>query len=286
MVDEIYDRYYRKFRDYKLNVFLCGKKTADGSSVRARIEEALSKYPRINVIFPEWLFSSVLDLPENDLLTLEHVLAASADFVVLPLESPGTLVELGAFASSEKLVDRLIVLNELKYKKEVSFINKGPLKVIKRKKPANLHYYDAKTLDETIETIRNQILLNYHHRLTTVLDNLFDFANFLELLIAFFQPISDSDLKALLLKWNPKVDVTFLSPATEFLLEKNKLRVIEPKGGRVFSLSERGTEQLNVGLSSNSLKKDFSKMRTKYLWTSLRKSNKVRGVGGWGQILD
>ena len=79
-------------------------------------------------IFDELLYSS----KTKDLLSLEALLAESVDAIVLIPESPGSFAELWAFANDERLRKKMICVVDKKYKKDKSFINQGPLKLVKK----------------------------------------------------------------------------------------------------------------------------------------------------------
>lgn len=64
-----------------------------------------------------------------DLLTFEEFLAEACDMVVIPVESPGTICELGAFTHSEALLNgKMMLIIDQRYKKSNSFIIQGPVK--------------------------------------------------------------------------------------------------------------------------------------------------------------
>jgi len=85
-----------------------------------------------NVYYPETLFAEIANgYQRRDLLTLENLLALSVTSIVVPLESPGTFAELGAFANHEILKDKLIIITNPKHKMARSFINDGPIAKVK-----------------------------------------------------------------------------------------------------------------------------------------------------------
>ena len=63
-------------------------------------------------------------------LDFEHVLSDISEKIIIILESPGAICELGAF-SNEALRKKLIVINDKNFQNEPSFINTGPLAAIK-----------------------------------------------------------------------------------------------------------------------------------------------------------
>lgn len=67
------------------------------------------------------------DCPYSELVTFENDLASLSDLVVLFPESPGSFAELGAFTTQVGIVEKLLVVMQLKYQNESSFLLKGPL---------------------------------------------------------------------------------------------------------------------------------------------------------------
>lgn len=128
LLNAIENKLYKKLEETQINLFLCGSSTSEKDSLRHLIAEGLQNLPKVNIVYPEWIFANLMRAKEYDLLSLEHDLAKNVDLIVLPLEGPGSICELGAFASVESLLPRLIVLNEEKYKRQRSFINDGPLR--------------------------------------------------------------------------------------------------------------------------------------------------------------
>ena len=78
----------------------------------------------------------------SDLVTFEEHLAGLSDVIVLVVESPGAIAELGAFSVSPMIADRLLVLvAEIHYEQE-SFIKLGPLKRLEDRNSDAVLVYD------------------------------------------------------------------------------------------------------------------------------------------------
>ncbi|MDX2469931.1 MAG: retron St85 family effector protein, partial [SAR324 cluster bacterium] len=107
-------------------VFICGKKPEYGQKGCRDwlLTYAKKNLPNINFFIPDAHFSAN---NKNDLLSIENELAEYSDCVVIILESAGTFAELGAFSNNEKLVKKILVVNDSKFKDEKSFINEGPI---------------------------------------------------------------------------------------------------------------------------------------------------------------
>ncbi len=119
----------------QISIFLCGGGDAAQANFRRALGKHLSnivsKYS-YRVYYPEDMFVElILGHKRYDLLTLENLLARNVHCVVILLESPGTLTELGAFANHDGLKDKLVIVLDPKYKKHPSFIVRGPIRYLK-----------------------------------------------------------------------------------------------------------------------------------------------------------
>ena len=112
-------------------VFLCGGKE---SLRRARVKQLLEQRPSTFVFLAEdvWREVAALATDEKNLLEIEAFLAKLADAVIIIVESPGTIAELGAFAISDPLRAKLIPILSEEFQSERSFINDGPVRSVDR----------------------------------------------------------------------------------------------------------------------------------------------------------
>jgi hypothetical protein len=117
-------------------IFLCGG--AIDSNIKAKphnLRDYLTRYRPMRtphaVVKAEAAIQVYRDSGYHDLITLEEDLAKIASIVLVIAESPGSLAELGAFASSEHIKPILrVVIQETNYKAE-SFVRFGPIQRIK-----------------------------------------------------------------------------------------------------------------------------------------------------------
>lgn len=68
------------------------------------------------------------DVPFDDLLDFESLVASCAETVVLISESAGSFAELGAFVETQEIADRLIIVLRAEYRDASSFIAQGPVR--------------------------------------------------------------------------------------------------------------------------------------------------------------
>ena len=74
--------------------------------------------------FPDWLHDSVYP----DLLTFEEDLAQISTLVIIALESPGSIAELGAFSVNNGLKNKILIFLSEHHHSQESFITLGPLR--------------------------------------------------------------------------------------------------------------------------------------------------------------
>jgi hypothetical protein len=131
---------------FKTTIFLCGASLSQKKAIRYKIAQALTNFRDsfyYDLIYPEDIFDELLHSSHyKDLLSLENLLADSVDVIVIIPESPGSFAELGAFASNEKLRNKLICIIDRKFKRDRSFINQGPLKLVRAANKHGIVYID------------------------------------------------------------------------------------------------------------------------------------------------
>jgi hypothetical protein len=126
------DRVSRRIRERSRSVkrvrpiiFLCGAKgSADRLSLRRYIRQTDHQ---LLVFFAEDAWEHVKPLRKLNALQLENELGAFADALVIIVESAGTIAEVGAFAASERLRKKLLLLLLEEHQGADSFIQHGPI---------------------------------------------------------------------------------------------------------------------------------------------------------------
>lgn len=142
-----------------ISLFLCGGSQQQQAEFRRilgkEIASVKSKY-MYSVYYPEDMFVElVLGHQRQDLLNLENMLAESVHCVIILLQSPGTLTELGAFANHERLRDKLIVIVDPEHRRKQSFISHGPIRSLLRKTRSKVLYsrMDSSNLDALVKQL-------------------------------------------------------------------------------------------------------------------------------------
>jgi hypothetical protein len=280
ILKDIYEKIYLRESESQKNIFLCGKSIENSVSLRGEIYSVLEPDPRFNVVFPEWLFSSLDTLRNFNLLDLERILADHVDVIILPLEGLGTFAEIGCFASFPELLDKIIVINDQKYKNEKSFVNLGPIKQIKGIEKRNIIYYQNQLSHDDKKNIVNRIKNISKKVSKSKIDNLFNLSRFILIVVSVFQPISEDDIKVEINKYTKEIELNFVNPCLNLLSEKKMIQIQFINAEKKFILSEQGHEYIIEELVSKlNVIKEFSKIRTKILNYYYRKKNKFNFEG-------
>jgi len=117
-----------------LVVFACGANINNPESVRELLlAYAIKRFRHGTMFRAEDAFRALSPSSDYNLLTIEHELAEYSDCVVVISESPGAFAELGAFASNEKVVKKILVVIPKMHAISPSFINMGPIAYISKK---------------------------------------------------------------------------------------------------------------------------------------------------------
>lgn len=146
------DKIYTPSKSNKIAIFLCGADINDHSKARSKLARILKDKKRYEIFYPEDIFDDLLVGRGHSLLTLESILADSVDAIVIFPESPGSLAEIGAFSNDEKLRDKIVCFANKKYQRNKSFINYGPLRLIKASRSGTLTHINYDDLDDSVKS--------------------------------------------------------------------------------------------------------------------------------------
>ncbi|MBN2352115.1 MAG: retron St85 family effector protein [Spirochaetales bacterium] len=117
-------------------IFICGA-SAKIKSTTARsvfIEYAKKYLQGIDFFIAEDFFQAFSEKGNiSDLLSIEDNIANYSDCILLFIESPGAIAELGAFANNKKLLVKILAINDKDERNSPSFITQGPIAKINRK---------------------------------------------------------------------------------------------------------------------------------------------------------
>jgi hypothetical protein len=117
-------------------IFLCGANKAPkeiSERRKALIDFSKVHLPNTHFFLAEKMFPTLKkEGHKGNILDVENLISDFSDYILIILESPSAFTELGAF-SREKLRKKLVVINNVDFKNEESFINLGPIKAIEEK---------------------------------------------------------------------------------------------------------------------------------------------------------
>lgn len=257
------DRVFIKSKQYKTSIFLCGADILDKSKFRQKIaSRVFSRGMRryfYDLLYPEELFEDFLYRSNQfNLLKLEDILARSVDTVIVIPESPGSFTELGAFASNERLRKKLICIVDEKYRKQRSFLNYGPIALVKQENKKNVIYMD---FSDNVTEEEEKLLLSAVNRIKKNKDINEKQLHFLQLedylipLIYILEPISLDEINRCIKSvLSPDEDYKASCYASLQLLMKKKYITLR---NDEYFLSQIGLKYYHNFLANNSKKDKF-----------------------------
>lgn len=278
---QIYEKIYKQFNAGVIDVFLCGG--TDKNSIRNTLRIHLLENKGIRVLYPEDLFLELLNInKEYNLLELENFLAENCDIICIICESPGSLVELGAFVNNKNLSKKVVALIEKNKAKKQSFIMLGPIKSLK--KIGKYHYsaYEKNKVEELAKKLKNIFKNNKEEQNNdcnkTEINTIIGLYYFIQILLYFFAIISSNDLAGSLktLWQKKKFSINQFDPTYKSALKLlKKERIVEQvfiEGKKVLRLTKKGCkiiiDNLNkVKIPKRTILQDrirFDIMRKKY----------------------
>lgn len=252
----------------EISMFLCGGSSRKDSLVREALGRKLanvkSKYS-YTVHYPETLFLELLlGHKRHDLLILETILASSVSAVVIPLQSPGTFTELGAFANHDRLQNKLIIVIEPRYKLVNSFINAGPIRHLRLKTTSVIIYHglDVSSVDSLAKPV-SEAARRIHslHPITPSVINPITSADFYFALTLVLEPCPRAivgEIAGRLYPSDPMTAATVAETVVNGLINRRmivsrdgELRVPQQSAARYISgiTTEKKREELRVFLS-------------------------------------
>lgn len=281
ILQEIQTKLYQRDVDYSLNIFLCGAETNKKASIRDLLNVEFKKDAKFNAVYPEYIFASLYGKGGHNLLELEDELANYVDIIILPLEGIGTYCELGAFAVNRNLLPKIILLNDRQYEKSKSFINLGPVDLIKKHNPKNIIYFNSGKESSIIESVLNRVKSIRLEKLTPSydLENIFNLSRFILYLIAIFQPINKKGLESILKRTGKlKIKAKHIDTAIQILTQKNRIEFdidIDVHSDIVYSLSDDGHHYVYEELIEKlNVKNEFTKIRCQIINDKYNKQKK------------
>lgn len=231
---------FRREGDNSLIVFLCGKGITQKDSIRNLLKVEMEKNKRIQIAYPELLFSDSTFLKEDDMLALEKRLADWVDVIVIPLESNSTFVELGAFCALTELINKVVVFNNQDYAKEASFINLGPIAAVRRANKENVALFKLATIELDSQQLAKEIAKKHKKADANNLNNIFNIARLIKIIIAIFQPISLVDISKTLKEFNVEKADKYIRSCISHLIAQKMIEGTTYMSKSCYKLTENG----------------------------------------------
>ncbi|WP_426506909.1 retron St85 family effector protein [Serratia proteamaculans] len=199
----------------KITIFLCGGDVLNEKYGRHKMAAIFSKYKRYEILYPEDLFDDLLaGQGQYSLLSLENMLAEAVDVIIIFPESPGSYAELGAFSNNIELAKKLICIQDNRYKSKKSFINYGPIRLLKKNKTGKVLNLNYEHLSDPLESIslyqkiyKSIISIKSKHPVTRSVENLLDSESFILPCIYLMDGVNNVLLYSLLKKATGKNDI-------------------------------------------------------------------------------
>jgi hypothetical protein len=264
-----------------VSIFLCGGNSIADSKFRRHLGNEIStihsKY-QYSVYYPEDMFIElILGHQRKDLLSLEDLLAKGVHCVVILVQSPGTLTELGAFTNYPDLKDRLVVVIDPSYKLKRSFIALGPLRYLKTQTKSKVIYSTMN--EQNLDDLTRQIAeasreIAKHSTPSNDLSNPIASQKFFLSMIFVFDPISRFEFIKILKKMTtcePSIALTVAEAVLNGLINERKALSV---GDRI-SITNKGIDALIfdsvLKTKSRHLLSFLSSLRLEALNITLRK---------------
>ena len=143
-------------------IFLCGgvistEQKAKRKSVRDYIYKILQRSNRLgaNIILAEAANEIYRVADYRDLISFEEDVAKLVSLIVLIAESPGSLAELGAFASIDYIRRKLRVIVKQQHADEISFIRSDPIERLRRDNDTFVGFFPWRTNASGLPVVRS-----------------------------------------------------------------------------------------------------------------------------------
>jgi hypothetical protein len=256
---KIRNDFFKPVSRFKTTIFLCGADIKLENKIRYQIFKILTCFRYsfyYDIILPEDIFDELLYTSKSsDLISLENLLADSVDAIIIIPESAGSFSELGVFACDEKLRKKIICLIDEKYKKDKSFINLGPLKLVKGTNREGVIYIDPNNIEEKMSALFSalrKVKRNSDKDIDKV--SLLDLDNFLLSTIYLLEPVAKDTLEKIV------ANVTN-DEANSFQTTTSALTILIKK--REIELSSQKYRLTNLGIEKFlSLKKMSARIKS------------------------
>ena len=272
-----------RMKPYEGFIFLCGGpsdvKSHAPVSIRDAIQRELVKHPdldariRIAENYKDWSHDSIY----RDLISFEQHIAELSSVIVLILESPGSIAELGLFSVIEAFQKKLLVIVDTSHYQSDSFIRLGPIDFLEKthenhaechrwlKEEGSHLSFDSKAATdlqpELADSIRERVKQTTPERTFQATEWL-DAALLTCDLLGLCSALTLRELKVTLESLGCARTETQIRQQL-FVLERVQLITMEPKGDQRFYISRSEREFIKLSLTDSSF--DLNRFRNDLL---------------------
>ncbi len=288
IIDEIYKDVFCGFREQYIIVFLCGGASKQNQiSLRDRVRVLLENEKRFSwnkpfkVFYPEELLIELLNKTKDaDMLSYERFLADNSHSIVIICESPGALVELGAFANNDYTVDKVVAAVEKRHSKSKSFVMLGPIKYLRKRNKLSVIEYGSNDQEFAKKLARNVREMNKNSVNYGKIDltNIVGMHYFIQLLLYFFKNMSSKEIVDVINYISMKESIVYsdftilFNSALKLLFQDKKIVKIPGKQYSSYKLTNTGFQAIKQMISDSARRELCDIIRVKLMHYEFYKS--------------
>jgi len=256
-------------------IFICGGETDTGQLIPQSLRERILSHIDVNendelassFVMAETFKDYFRENTYTDLFCFEDDIAKLSTLIIICLESPGSLVELGMFSNISDPKKILIFAPDEHVQAEDSFIYLGPLSYLKRKDKDSVHIFpwpnpnDANYADLplVIDCIKNR-LGTASKKTGFSVNNPAHVAFVIHDIIYIFYPIKDYEIQLALLSMEIEIDEMDLKRLL-YLLQSMSMIGKKKYSNITFFYSLEDKKRVGFGKDKNDRIKEYKAMR-------------------------
>ncbi|EPC1625556.1 retron St85 family effector protein [Yersinia enterocolitica] len=256
-------------------IFICGGETNTGHLIPQSLRERILSHIDVNeskdlsesFIMAETFKDYFRENTYTDLFCFEDDIAKLSTLIIICLESPGSLVELGMFSNISDPKKILIFAPDEHVQEEDSFIYLGPLSYLKRKDKDSVHIFpwpnpsekNYADLPMVIDCIKNRVKTS-SKKTGFSIQNPAHVAFVIHDIIYIFYPIKDYEINLALLSMNIDIDDATLKRLL-YLLQSMSMIGKKKYSNITFFYSLENKKRVSFGKDKNNRIKEYKAMR-------------------------
>lgn len=256
-------------------IFICGGNTNTGLLIPQSLRDRIIEYFEVNdnedlsnsFVMAESFKDYFRENTYSDLFCFEDDIAKLSTLVIICLESPGSLVELGMFANISDPKKILIFAPDEHVQAEDSFIFLGPLSYLKKKDKESVHVFPWPSCDElkyadlplVIECIKSRVK-TVSKTTNFIGSNPAHIAILIYDIIYTFYPIKDYEIELVLMSIDIELDENTLKRLL-YLLQSMSMIGKKKYSNITFYYPLENKKRVLFGKDKNGRVKEYKAMR-------------------------